>query len=137
VFILEVLKVLCFDTLLQVFILKVDSGLAGALAGFFVLRILLEVTFPGNVGGKEVRWLAGYFMQYYTIWLAPVKGILRSVLGIRGRKKRGRVPAISTENSKPAALEPQGCGTPLFFALLSLPAMIAPYRNEKRTPDPH
>jgi len=41
VFILEVLKVLCFDTLSQVFILKVDSGLAGALAEFFALRILL------------------------------------------------------------------------------------------------
>ncbi|MCU1242204.1 MAG: hypothetical protein JWO71_2930 [Candidatus Acidoferrum typicum] len=72
-FILKGLKVLCFDTLLQVFILKVDSGLAGALAEFFALRILLEMSFPGNVGGKGVRWLAGYFMGYYTIWLAPVK----------------------------------------------------------------
>ena len=27
----------------------------------------------GNVGGKGVRRLAGYFMGYYTIWLAPVK----------------------------------------------------------------
>src|SRR6266404_4708440 len=73
VFILKVLKVLCFDTLSQVFILKVDSGLAGALAEFFGLRVLLEVIFPKNVGGKGVRWLAGYVMGYYTIWLAPVK----------------------------------------------------------------
>jgi len=73
VFILEVLKVLCFDTLSQVFILKVDSGLAGALAEFFELRMLLQAVFPGNVGGKGVRWLARYFMGYYTIWLAPVK----------------------------------------------------------------
>ena len=72
-FILEGLKVLCFDTLLQVFILKVDSGIAGALAKFFELRILLQAVFSGNVGRKGVRWLAGYFMGYYTIWLAPVK----------------------------------------------------------------
>src|SRR5216684_6787649 len=71
----EPLKVLCFDTLSQVFILKVDSGIAGALAEFFAFRILLQVIFPGNVGGKGVRWLAGYFMGYYTIWLAPVKRI--------------------------------------------------------------
>ena len=75
-FILEVLKVLCFDTLSQVFILKVDSGIAGALAKFVALRILLEVMFLGDVGKKGVRWLAGYFMGYYTIWLAPVKGNL-------------------------------------------------------------
>jgi hypothetical protein len=56
-----------------VFILKVDSGLAGALAEFFAVRTLLEVIFPGNVGRKGVRWLPGYFMGYYTIWLAPVK----------------------------------------------------------------
>jgi hypothetical protein len=87
VFILEGLKVLCFDTLLQVFILKVDSGLAGALAEFFALRILLQVIFPGNVGGKGVRWLAGYFIGYYTIWLAPVKKFFGPVLGIA---KNGR-----------------------------------------------
>ena len=72
-FILKVLKVLCFDTLSQVFILKVDSGLAGALAEFFALRIVLQVIFPGNVGRKGVRRLSRYFMGYYTIWLAPVK----------------------------------------------------------------
>ncbi len=81
-FILEVLKVLCFDTLSQVFILKVDSGLAGALAEFFGLRVLLEAIFPGNAGKKGVRWLAGYFMRYYTIRLAPVKRYFGSVLGI-------------------------------------------------------
>jgi hypothetical protein len=73
VFILEELKVLCFDTDLQVFILKVDSGMAGAVAGFFVLWIPWLRVFLGNVGRKGVRWLAGYFMGYYTIWLAPVK----------------------------------------------------------------
>jgi hypothetical protein len=73
VFILKRLKVLCFDTLLQVFILKVDSGIVGALAEFFALRFLLEVIFPGNAGGKGVRWLVGYFIGYYTIWLASVK----------------------------------------------------------------
>jgi hypothetical protein len=57
-----------------VFILKVDSGLAGARAEFCVFRILFEVIFPGNVGGKGVRRLAGYFMGYYTIWLDSVKG---------------------------------------------------------------
>jgi hypothetical protein len=31
--------------------------------------------FAANVGGKGVRWLVGYFMGYYTIWLALVKSI--------------------------------------------------------------
>jgi hypothetical protein len=33
----------------------------------------LQTIFPGNVGRKGVRWLVGYFMGYYTIWLALVK----------------------------------------------------------------
>jgi hypothetical protein len=41
-------------------------------------------------------------MGYYTIWLARVKNFLGSVLGIE--KKPDYVPAISTGNSKPAAL---------------------------------
>jgi hypothetical protein len=57
VFILKGLKVLCFDTLLQVFILKVDSAIAGALAEIFALSIVLQTIFLGNVGGKGVRWL--------------------------------------------------------------------------------
>ena len=57
------------------FILKVDSGMAGALAEFFALRILLDAISAGNVGGKGVRWQAGYFMGYYTIWLFAVKRI--------------------------------------------------------------
>ena len=64
------------------FILKVDSGLARVLAEFLAVGTLLEVIFPGNVGGKGVRWLAGYFMGYYTIWLAPVKRYFVPVLGI-------------------------------------------------------
>ena len=71
-FILEGVKVLCFDTLLQVLILKVDSGSVGALAQFPALSILLQAIFLGNVGGKGVRRLVEYFMGYYTIWLAPV-----------------------------------------------------------------
>ena len=57
------------------FILKVDSGLAGALAEFFEPRILLQAVLSGNVGRKGVRWLTEYFMGYYTIWLASVKRI--------------------------------------------------------------
>jgi len=34
----------------------------------------LRVVFPGNAGNKAVRWVARYFMGYYTIWLALVKG---------------------------------------------------------------
>jgi hypothetical protein len=79
VFILKGDKVLCFDTLLQVLILKVDSGTVGALAQFVALSILLGAIFLENVGGKGVRWLAGYFMGYYTIWLAPVKRIFAPV----------------------------------------------------------
>jgi hypothetical protein len=67
VFILEGLKVLCFDTLLQVFILKVDSGGAGGLAEFFAYSIVLRADFPGNAGRNGVRRLARYFMGYYTI----------------------------------------------------------------------
>ena len=74
-FILEVLKVLCFDTLLQVFILKVDSGRSVGRAEIFAGSQVLRADFLGNAGGKGVRWLAGYFMGYYTIWLALVKRI--------------------------------------------------------------
>ena len=74
-FILKTVKVLCFDTLLQVFILKVVSGMAGARAQFLAAAIVLQAVSLGNVGGKGVRWLVGYFMGYYTIWLAVVKGI--------------------------------------------------------------
>ena len=72
-FILEGLKVLCFHTLLQVLILKVDSRIAGALAQFSCFRFCLQTIFLVNGGGKGVRRLVGYFMGYYTIWLAPVK----------------------------------------------------------------
>jgi hypothetical protein len=58
-----------------VLILKVDRGRAGALAQFPALSIPLQTIFLGNVGEKGVRWLLGYFMGYYTIWLAPVKRI--------------------------------------------------------------
>ena len=85
-FILEGLKVLCFDTLLQVFILKVDSEIAGALAEFFGFSILMQAVFPGNDGGKGVSAVAGYFMGYYTIWLALVKTNFCPVLGLRGGK---------------------------------------------------
>ena len=97
-FILEGLKVLCFDTLLQVLILKVDSGIAGALAEFFALRILLQVIFPGNVGGKGVKWLVGYFMGYYTIWLAPVKKYFVPVLGNLTRKRRQTISRLPPES---------------------------------------
>jgi hypothetical protein len=101
VFILEGLKVLCFDTLLQVFILKVDIGMAGALAQFLAAVILLPTVFLGNVGGKGVSGAGGYFMGYYTIWLAPVKRFFGSILGKAENKDRthplkiakGRPPA--------------------------------------------
>jgi len=47
--------------------------MAGALARSLALSILLQTIFLGNVGRKGVRWLVGYFMGYYTIWLAIVK----------------------------------------------------------------
>jgi hypothetical protein len=105
VFILEGLKVLRFDTLLQVFILKVDSWLASALAEFFALRILLEVIFPGNVGGKGVRWVLEYFMRYYTIWLAPVKKYFVPIWEFGKKKRSCLLLLIRTQNSKPAASE--------------------------------
>ncbi len=74
-FILEGVKVLCFHTLLQVLILKGDSGIVGALAQFLAPSIFLQAVFPENVGGKGVRRLAEYFMVYYTIWLSFVKRI--------------------------------------------------------------
>jgi hypothetical protein len=76
VFILKGLKVLCFDTLLQVFILKVDSGLWGGLGEFGAPANLLDMILPGNVERKGVSGPVGYFMGYYTIWLASVKRIL-------------------------------------------------------------
>jgi hypothetical protein len=44
------------------------------------------MVFAGNVGGKGVRRLAGYFMGYYTIWLALVKTNFCPVLGLRDGK---------------------------------------------------
>ena len=91
VFILKVLKVLCFDTLLQVFILKVDSGMEGALAQFLAAAILLRMVFLGNVGGKGVSGAGEYFMGYYTIWLAPVKSFFCPVLELlQPRRKSHR-----------------------------------------------
>ena len=92
-FILEGVKVLCFDALLQVFILKVDSGMAGALAEFFALAIVLRAIFLGNVGGKGVRRLAGYFMGYYTIWLVLVK---RNFLSRFGNWRKKSVRALES-----------------------------------------
>ena len=105
-FILEGLKVLCFDTLLQVFILKVDSGLAGALAEFFGLRIFLQAVFSGNVERKGVSGAGGYFMGYYTIWLVLVKKYFVPFWEFWEELSDDRIP-----ESKPAALRTQGCGT--------------------------
>jgi hypothetical protein len=107
VFILKGLKVLCFDTLLQVFILKVDSGIAGALVKSFALSILLQTIFPGNVGRKGVEWLVGYFMGYYTIRLARVKRYFGSVLGIRQRTSELTGPA-SLGKFKTCSLKSEG-----------------------------
>jgi hypothetical protein len=49
--------------------------MAGALAQFLALSILLQTIFLANVGGKGVRRLVGYVMGYYTIWLVLVKRI--------------------------------------------------------------
>jgi hypothetical protein len=46
-------------------------------------------------------------MGYYAIWLASVKRIFGSVLGIGRRKSEVGVPPIGTENSKPAAHNPK------------------------------
>jgi hypothetical protein len=35
----------------------------------------------GNVEGKGVSWVVGYFMVNYTIWLSVVKRFFGSVLG--------------------------------------------------------
>jgi hypothetical protein len=93
VFILKVLKVLCFDTLLQVFILKADSGTAGALAQFlFAAVILLQAVFLGNVGKKGVSRAGGYFIGYYTIWLAPVKRYFVPFWELETRRAAGQNP---------------------------------------------
>jgi hypothetical protein len=44
--------------------------------------------FFGCVATKGVRGLAGYFMGYYTIWLALVKSFFGSVLGMGDEKGR-------------------------------------------------
>jgi hypothetical protein len=51
----------------------------------------LQAIFPENVGGKGVRWLLGYFMGYYTIWLVLVKSFLVPFFGI-GEEKSGPTP---------------------------------------------
>jgi hypothetical protein len=82
VFILEGLKVVCFVTVLQVFILKVDSGGGVRLTEFCADSIFLQAIFPGAEGRKGVRRRGWYFMGYHTIWLASVKKFFGSVLGI-------------------------------------------------------
>jgi hydrogenase-4 membrane subunit HyfE len=104
VFILKGVKVFCFHTLLQVLILKVDSGMAGARAQFVALSILLQTIFLGNAGRKGVRRLVGYCMVYYTMWLATVKNC--PVLGI-GKGRAEISSGIAKGNSKPAALKPK------------------------------
>ena len=44
-------------------------------------RRIEKCDWGGTTGRKGVRWLVGYFMGYYTIWLAPVKRNFGSVLG--------------------------------------------------------
>jgi hypothetical protein len=69
------------------------SGEIGALPDKF------RCEFSGSEARKGVRWLAGYFMGYYTIWLAPVKRFFRPVLGMQGNEDSdGRIA-----DSKPAA----------------------------------
>ncbi len=106
-FILEGLKVLCFDTLLQVFILKVDSGIAGALGQFFAPSILLRPFFLVNAGGKGVRRLVGYFMGYYTIWVTLVKRFFVPFWELASEKSGVALPEFKTRS-----LKAEGCGTP-------------------------
>ena len=46
----------------------------------------LRCEFSGSEARKGVRSLAGYFMGYYTIWLAVVKRFFCPVLGNSGRR---------------------------------------------------
>src|SRR6202035_3363207 len=62
--------------------------MAGALAEFFALAMVLQTILLGNVGRKGVRWLAGYFMGYYTIWLALVKKYFVPFWELREKKRR-------------------------------------------------
>ena|SRR5258708_25269973 len=81
--------------------------MAGALARFLAVSILLPTIFLGNVGGKGVSGLAGYVMGYYTIWLALVKWFFCPVLG-NWKKGRAEISSgIAKGNSKPAALKPK------------------------------
>jgi hypothetical protein len=97
VFILEVLKVLCFDTLLQVFILKVDSGNGERSGGILRGCDSFADGLFGSAARKGVSGAGEYFMGYYTIWLASVKDFFHPVLGIRKKHSDDRVA-----DSKPA-----------------------------------
>ena len=50
------------------------NGSAGGNLALLTSGIAGDVS--GNDGGKGVRRLAGYFMEYYTMWLVPVKRIV-------------------------------------------------------------
>src|SRR5882724_3279759 len=59
----------------------VDKGLSGEMGKLTVecrsARLeWIAGAFAGNAGGKGVRCLDGYFIGYYTIWLALVKKFL-------------------------------------------------------------
>ena len=63
----------------------------------------------GGEAGKGVRGLAGYFMVYYTIWLAPVKSYFVPFWDWETR--RGESRAESKQSSKPTAPKAEDCGT--------------------------
>ncbi len=75
--------------------------MAGALARFLAVSILLPTIFLGNVGGKGVSGLAGYVMGYYTIWLALVKWFFVPFWEIGRREERRSVPASLREIQNP------------------------------------
>jgi hypothetical protein len=51
----------------------------------------LRREFSGSDARKGVRWLVGYFMPYYTIWLAPVK---RYFAPFREIREEGRTYSV-------------------------------------------
>jgi len=65
--------------------------------------------FSGSEARKGVRWLAGYFMGYYTIWLAPVKRFFVPFWEFGGENEVAFRP--SHEQFKTRSLRTQGCGT--------------------------
>lgn len=81
--------------------------------------IFFETIFLGNADSKGVRWLEGYFMGYYTIWLHFVKRFLVPFWEFAGPVAAARLkPAVFWRVRNVSSLRFFGSGSEELVGLL-------------------